>query len=120
MEMLTKESFKEKIFDYEKGKEWEFTGPHPTVIDFYADWCGPCKMVAPILETIAKEYEGMIDVYKINTDKEQSLSADFGISSIPTILFIPMEGKPQVVQGALSKSAFDKIIFDVLKVSKAA
>lgn len=112
---LTKTDFLEKVADYENNpKEWKYLGDKPALIDFYADWCGPCKMIAPILEELAEEYDGEIYVYKIDTEKEQELSSVFGIRSIPTLLFVPMEGNPQVVQGAMSKSDFKKIIEEVL------
>jgi thioredoxin 1 len=117
MEHLTKTTFREKIFDYEQSDTWSFSGEHPVIIDFYADWCGPCKMIAPILDEIAREYDGKVDIYKVNTDQECDLAADFGISSIPTILFIPKEGQPRVVQGAMPKTSFHEIITNVLKVS---
>ena len=86
---LTTEDFKEKVFNYETGKEWKYEGNLPAIIDFYADWCSPCKMVAPILEDLAREYSGKIMVYKVNTENEQELASVFGIQSIPTFLFIP-------------------------------
>ena len=86
----------------------------PVLVDMYADWCGPCKMIAPILEELAKEYDGKIDIYKVDTEKEQELAAVFGIRSIPTLLFVPMDGKPQMVQGAIGKDDFEKVINDVL------
>ncbi len=117
MEHLTSNSFKEKIFDFETKKEWDFQGDLPVVIDFYADWCGPCKMVAPVLEELQKEYEGKINIYKVNTEQEQELASAFGISSIPSILFIPTDDKPQMAQGALPKQAFVEAFRDVLKVN---
>jgi thioredoxin 1 len=114
MEYLTQETFKEKIFDFETNKEWKFEGKLPAIIDFYADWCGPCKMVAPVLEELAKEYEGKIDIYKVNTEQEQELAAAFGIRSIPSILFIPLKEQPQMSQGALPKASFVKAIDDIL------
>ncbi|MEW6548341.1 MAG: thioredoxin [Spirochaetota bacterium] len=116
VEHLTKATFQEKVFNYEANKEWKFSGELPAIIDFYADWCGPCKMVAPVLETLSKEYEGKVNIYKVNTDKEQELSAVFGIQSIPSILFVPKEGQPQMAMGALPKSTFVNAIKDVLKV----
>lgn len=116
MEYLTKETFKEKVFDYEAEKDWNFKGDIPAIIDFYADWCGPCKMVSPILEDLSKEYDGKLKIYKINTENEQELAAAFGISSIPSMLFIPMNEKPQMSAGAMAKSAFKNVIKDVLKV----
>ena len=116
VENLTKETFIEKVFDYEKGKEWKFKGDKPAIIDFYADWCGPCKAVSPILDELSKEYEGKIDILKIDTEKESELAALFGIRSIPSILFIPQEGKPQMSQGALPKEGFKEAFKDILKV----
>ncbi len=114
MEHLTKESFLQKVFNYETDKEWKFAGELPCIIDFYADWCGPCKMVAPILEDLSKEFAGKINIYKIDTEKEQELAAVFGIRSIPSLLFCPKDGKPQMAMGALPKEAFVEAINDVL------
>ncbi len=116
MEHLTKETFKQKVFDFEAKEEWEFSGELPCIIDFYADWCGPCKMVGPVLEDISKEYQGKVDVYKINTDEQQEVAGAFGIRSIPSILFVPKEGAPQMAVGALPKEAVVKGIKDILKV----
>lgn len=117
MEHLTKETFKEKIFDYESNTEWNYKGTLPAIIDFYADWCGPCKMVAPVLSELSGEYEGKINIYKVNTEQEPELSGAFGIQSIPSILFIPMGENPRMAAGALPKQAFHEIIKDVLKVN---
>lgn len=117
MEQLTKESFKEKIFDFDVNTEWQFKGELPTIIDFYADWCGPCKMVAPVLSELAGEYAGKVNIYKVNTDQEPEISGAFGIQSIPSILFIPVGEKPQMAAGALPKQTFKNIIKDVLKVN---
>ena len=117
MEHLTKKTFMEKVFDYEKNQEWKFEGSLPCLIDFYADWCGPCKMVAPILEELSKEFEGKINIYKVNTEMEQELSAAFGIQSIPSLLFCPKEGKPQMAMGALPKQAMTDAINEVLLAS---
>ncbi len=113
-EHLTKETFLEKVFDYENKKEWEFQGELPAVIDFYADWCGPCKMVGPIVEELSEEYEGKVDFYKIDTEEQQELAAAFGIQSIPSLLFIPLDGKPQMAAGALPKETFKQVIDDEL------
>lgn len=114
MEHLTAAAFKEKVFNYEKEKEWKFTGDKPVIIDFYADWCGPCKMVAPVLEELSKEYDGKIQIYKVDTEKEHELASVFGIQSIPSILFIPMSGKPQMSVGALPKEGFVQAINEIL------
>ncbi len=112
---LTKAEFLTKVVNYEANPgEWKFLGDKPAIIDFYASWCGPCKAVAPILEELATEYEGRIDIYKVDTEKEQELAAVFGIRSIPSILFIPMEGQPQMAQGAMPKSSFVDAINDIL------
>lgn len=116
VEHLTKETFLTKVFDYENKKEWEYQGELPAIIDFWAPWCGPCKMVGPILEALDKEYEGKIQVYKVNTDEEQELAGAFGIQSIPSLLFVPKEGQPQMAVGALPKSTFQSAIKDVLGV----
>jgi len=116
MEDLTQQSFKEKVFNFEAGKEWKFSGTRPCIVDFYADWCGPCKMVAPTLAELAEKYAGKMDIYKIDTEKEPELSALFGVQSIPTILFIPLNGKPQLALGALPKESFEKAIAEVLEV----
>lgn len=112
---LTKAEFLEKVYNFEKNPDaWKYEGYKPAIVDFYADWCGPCKMVAPVLEELAKEYAGQIVVYKINTDKERELSAAFGIRSIPSLLFIPMEGTPQMAQGAMPKAELKRAINEVL------
>ncbi len=118
LEHLTKETFKEKVFNFEVNKEWKFEGTTPCLIDFYADWCGPCKMVAPVLEELQKEYGQNLVIYKVNTEDERELSAIFGIQSIPSMLFVPVEGQPQMAMGALPKSTFEQAISEVLKVQK--
>ncbi len=115
-EHLTKETFLEKVFNYEQNQDWKYNGELPCVIDFYADWCGPCKMVAPIIEELSKEYEGKVLFYKINTDEEQELAALFGIQSIPSLLFVPKEGQPQMAVGALPKDSMKQAIKEVLGV----
>lgn len=107
---LTADGFKENIFDYEKEENWIYKGALPAIIDFYADWCGPCKAVAPVLEELSEEYDGRVLIYKIDTDKEQELSMLFGIQSIPTLLFIPMEGAPMMQKGAIPKKTFQQVI----------
>lgn len=113
---LTNETFKSKVFNYEINKTWDYLGNKPAIIDFYASWCGPCRQVSPIIEELAKEYNGRIVVYKVDTDKEQLLSQNIGIQSLPTILFIPVNGQPQVIMGALPKEQLVKAIHDVLLV----
>lgn len=112
---LTKADFLKKVMDYETNlQEWKYLGDKPAIIDFYASWCGPCKMVAPILEELAEEYDGQIYIYKVNTEVEQELAGVFGIRSIPSILFVPMEGQPQMATGAMPKSSFKEAIEQVL------
>lgn len=111
---LTESEFRTKVFDYTNPSKWKYLGDKPAIVDFYASWCGPCKAIAPVLEELAAEYDGQIYIYKIDTEKEQRLSAAFGIRSIPTLLFIPMEGDPQMVQGAMPKSSFVDAINSVL------
>jgi thioredoxin len=122
MEHLTLQAFKEKICECGIGggeAEWKFKGKLPAVIDFYADWCGPCKMVAPIMAQLSKEYAGKIDFYKVNTESEQELAAMFGITSIPSLLFIPLEGKPQMAAGALPKRQFQELFREIFGVEQA-
>jgi len=117
MEHLTKDTFRAKVFDFESNKDWKFSGELPCIIDFYADWCGPCKMVAPILEDLSKEYAGKVNMYKVDTEQEQELASMFGIRSIPSILFVPRDGKPQMAMGALPKESFKDAIKSVLGVN---
>ena len=117
-ENLTRETFLEKVFNYTENKDWKFEGHKPALIDFYADWCGPCKMLAPILEELSEEYGDKINIYKIDTEAEQELAAAFGIRSIPSMLFCPMDAEPQMANGALPKAELERVIADVLKVEK--
>jgi len=117
-ELLTKKTFLEKVFNYEKNKEWTFEGDLPCIIDFYADWCGPCKMIAPVLEELSEEYKGKINIYKVDTETEQELAAAFAIRSIPSMLFCPKDEQPQMANGALPKQQLEQIIKDALKVTK--
>ena len=118
---LTTEEFKTQIFDYTKEKEWSFQGKKPAIIDFYADWCGPCKMLSPILEELAEDYKEQIDVFKIDTEQEQELAMVFGIRSIPSILFIPMNAQPMMQAGMLPKNVLENIINDeLIKEEKVA
>jgi thioredoxin 1 len=116
---LTTQEFKEKVFNYDVNKTWKYEGELPAIIDFYADWCGPCKMVAPILNDIAHDYAGKIVVYKVDTEQERELAATFGISSIPTLLFVPKTGEPQASMGALPRQTFDRAIKDILLTEKS-
>ncbi len=120
LEHLTMETFKEKVFNFEENKDWKYEGSVPCMIDFYADWCGPCKMVAPVLEELQKEYGDKLVIYKVNTEEQQQLAGMFGIQSIPSLLFVPTDGQPQMAMGALPKPTFEKAIADVLKVEKPA
>ena len=119
-EHLTKQKFLDDIFNYETEKEWNFKGVKPAIIDFYADWCGPCRMVAPIMEELSDEYAGKVDIYKIDTEAEQELAAVFGIRSIPSILFIPVDGQPQMAQGALPKHTFKQVIEENFGIKEEA
>jgi thioredoxin 1 len=114
MEHLTVETFKEKVFNYDSNQEWKFEGKIPALIDFYADWCGPCQFVAPILEELSKVYDGKINIYKVDTEDQQELAAVFGIRSIPSMLFCPLEGEPQMAQGALPKHELSQAIDEIL------
>lgn len=107
---LTAQDFKDKVFNYETEQEWSYKGELPAIVDFYADWCGPCKAVAPVLEELSEEYKDKIVVYKIDTDKEMELSSLFGIQSIPTLLFIPTKGNPMIQKGALPKNILQQVI----------
>lgn len=112
---LTKADFLKKVADYEKNPtEWKYLGDKPALIDFYASWCGPCKALAPVLEELAAEYGDQIYIYKIDTEAEQELAAAFGIRSIPTLLFVPMEGQPRMAQGALPKATLKKAIDEIM------
>lgn len=114
---ITKADFLKKVYDFEKNPdEWKYLGSQPAIVDFYADWCGPCRQLSPVLDELAKEYSGKLTIYKVNVDNERGLATFFGIRSIPTLLFIPMKGKPQRSLGALSKTELKGIIKDVLKV----
>lgn len=114
---ITKADFLKKVYDFEKNPdEWRYLGSQPAIVDFYADWCGPCRQLSPVLDELAKEYSGKLTIYKVNVDNERGLATFFGIRSIPTLLFIPMKGKPQRSLGALSKTDLKGIIKDVLKV----
>ncbi|MGB2869855.1 MAG: thioredoxin [Bacteroidota bacterium] len=117
---LTKKDFLEKVFDFEKNKDWKFQGELPAVIDFWAPWCGPCKMVGPVIEELSKEYEGKVNFYKVNTDEEQELAGAFGIRSIPSLLFIPKSGQPKMAVGALPKSTLKQAVEEELLMQPVA
>ncbi len=116
IEHLTKDTFLTKVFNFEENKDWKFEGEKPCVIDFYADWCGPCRAVAPILEELSVEYDGKLNIYKIDTEAEKELAAIFGIRSIPSLLFVPVGKEPQMAMGALPKESFEKAFKEVLGV----
>ena len=116
VQYLTTSDFRKKIMDYEAHPyEWVFAGSRPAVIDFYTTWCGPCKMMAPVVESLAEKYAGKIDFYKVDIDQEPELASVFGIRSIPTFLFIPKEGNPTMQMGAMQKEDFEEIIGKVMK-----
>lgn len=111
--VLDEAAFKEKVWNYDDNpQEWKYKGDLPAVVDFYADWCGPCKRIAPIMDKLAKEYEGKIRIYKVNTDHNRELSGVFGIRSIPSILFIPKEGQPAMQAGAMQEEQYRQIFED--------
>lgn len=114
METLNKASFKTKVFDYETdGSQWNFKGSRPAIIDFYADWCGPCRALAPVLEDVADSYKGRVDVYKVDTEASPELAALFGVRGIPAILFVPLKGEPAMASGYMPKESFDRAISDL-------
>jgi len=114
--MLTNDSFKKLVFNYEDNKEWKYEGNMPAIIDFYADWCAPCRQLSPLVDEVAKEYAGKIVVYKVDTEKEKALSQSIGITGLPTLLFIPAEGQPRLSMGALPKASLVKAINEILLV----
>jgi len=109
-EHLNKKTFLEKVFNYDKNTDWKYEGELPALVDFWAPWCGPCRMVGPILDELSEEYKGKVNIYKVNTDEEQELGAVFGIRSIPSLLLIPKEGQPKMAVGALPKEALIEVI----------
>ncbi len=114
---LDKSAFINQVFDYEKSSDWAYKGSKPAIIDFYADWCGPCRKLSPLLEELQGDYNGEIQIYKVDTEKSKELAAAFGIRSLPTIVFIPLNGEPQAVLGFVPKEQLNKMIADILKVS---
>jgi len=119
MESINTNDFKTKIFNFTEEKEWKYLGNMPAIIDFYADWCGPCKIQSPILDKISKKYAGKINVFKIDTEKNEELSAAFGIRSIPSLLFIPMKGKPSMNPGLLQEAQLEQVIEEYLLKEQA-
>ena len=115
-EHLTNETFAAKVFDYAKNDEWKYAGSAPAIVDFWAEWCGPCRMISPILEEISRDFEGKLNVYKVNVDEQTDVAAAFGIQSIPSLLFIPMNEMPRLAVGAQPKAAIMKMVKEVLKV----
>jgi len=116
-EHLNAEAFKKRVFDWEKSKEWKYAGELPAIVDFYAEWCGPCKMLGPVLEELSGKYAGKLNVFKVDIDQEPDLAGLFGVQSVPTLLFIPTEGQPSMALGALPKPQLEKAIGEVLKVT---
>jgi thioredoxin len=116
--VMTNEVFKLKVFNYDVNKSWKFEGNLPVIIDFYANWCGPCRQLSPLVEEIAKKYEGKIIVYKVDTDKESQLAQSMGISSLPTLLFIPVKGQPRSTLGAIPRETLEKAVKEVLLVNQ--
>ena len=114
---LTNDSFKKLIFNYETNKEWKYEGNRPAIIDFYADWCAPCRQLSPIIDELAREYSGKVDIFKVDTEKERILAQNLGITSLPTLLFIPAEGIPQAAMGALPKESLIQVINEVLLIN---
>lgn len=112
---LTKEGFRRRVADFEQTTEWKFLGSRPALIDFYASWCGPCKMLSPVIDELAEEYEGKVDIYKVNVDEEEELSALFGIRTIPTLIFIPTEGEPERVMGGRPKAELCEMLNALIK-----
>lgn len=107
---LTEQDFKEKVFNFDAGKEWKYEGTKPAVIDFYADWCAPCRQLSPLLESVVKEYNGQVILYKIDTEKEKNLTEKLGVQALPTLLYIPVSGKPQVRMGLVPKDSLRQTI----------
>ena len=113
---LTSATFKKMVFNYDLNKEWKYEGSKPAIIDFYADWCAPCRQLSPLVDEIAQEYAGKIAVYKVDTDEESALAQSLGITGLPTLLFIPAEGKPRVYMGLLPKESLVEAVNEVLLI----
>lgn len=120
MENLNLDTFKAKIFDFEASKDWSYKGSRPAIIDFYADWCGPCRMLAPILEQVSAQYKGLVDIYKIDTEASPELAALFGIRGIPSLLFVPLKGEPAMSSGVMGEEGFEQAIQELFSISKPA
>ena len=118
METLNAKTFKEKVFDFETQKDWKYRGDLPAVVDFYADWCGPCKMLSPVLEELSREYQGKIQIYKVNTEASPELASLFGVRGIPSLLFIPKDGQPTMASGFVPKADLKRAFKDILNVSE--
>lgn len=116
MQVLSSTEFRDKIFNYEQEQDWKFIGELPTIVDFYADWCGPCRALSPILEELSKEYAGKINIYKVDTEASPDLAALFEIRGIPSLLFIPIQGEPSMLTGLVPKPELERAFHDVLKV----
>ena len=116
MENLSVATFKSKVFDFEKNQTWRFNGQRPAIIDFYADWCAPCRALAPVLDEVSRDYAGKVDIYKVNTETEPELAALFGVRGIPAVLFIPKSGEPAMSSGFMPKESFAKAISDLFGI----
>jgi thioredoxin len=116
--LLDKAAFIDQVFDFENNAQWAYKGQKPAIIDFYADWCGPCKMLSPVLAELQEDYNGNLQVYKVDTDRSKELAAAFGIRSLPTIVFVPLSGEPRAVLGFVPKEELEKMIQEHLKISK--
>ncbi len=118
MKVLKTEDFKNEIYDYETSKEWRYKGSRPAIIDFYADWCGPCRMLSPILDRVSETYKGKVDIFKVDTEATPELAALFGVRGIPSLLFIPTQGEPAMSSGVIPEESFEKAINELFQISK--
>lgn len=116
MEILNATTFKAKVFDFEQNKAWAFKGDRPAIIDFYADWCGPCRALGPVLDEVSKAYAGKVDIYKVDTESSPELAALFGVRGIPAVLFVPIKGEPAMTSGFMPKESFDRAIGDLFGI----